>query len=42
MSRAFGEVKIRSGASTMQQWGIAVEPKEQVFIKEPKTSSELV
>jgi len=31
------------GASTMQEWGIAVEPKEEkVVIKDPKTSFELV
>ena len=31
------------GASTMQQWGIVVEPKEEkVVIKDPKTSFELV
>lgn len=31
------------GASTMQQWGIVVEPKEEkVVVKDPKTSFELV
>ena len=31
------------GASTMQEWGIAVEPKEEkVVVKDPKTSFELV
>jgi len=31
------------GASTMQQWGIVIDPgEEKVIIKEPRTSFELV